>query len=142
MKIVTINVPESYLGSIEKLVGEHGLYPSRSELIRVAVREFLIKELQMANNMAKFKEVKIEADDFDEKTFVRVPIERLNEDNEPVREFKTYKIVSRLDSYEPSIKKERLKPQGRKKKKRKPLGNIYWEDKLDKNGNLIKIPKN
>ena len=142
MKIVTINVPESYLGSIEKLVGEHGLYPSRSELIRVAVREFLIKELQMANNMAKFKEVKIEADDFDEEKFVRVPIERLDEEDEPVREFKTYKIVSNLDYYEPSKKKERLKPQGRKKKKREPLGNIYWENKLDENGNLIRIPKN
>ena len=142
MKIVTVNVPESYLGSIEKLVGEHGLYPSRSELIRVAVREFLIKELQMANNMAKFKEAKIKTDGFDEKKFVRVPIERLNEDDEPVREFKTYKIVSNLDFYEPTKKKERLKPHGRKKKKREPLGNIYWENKLDENGNLIRVPKN
>ncbi len=95
LKIVTVNVPESYLGSIEKLVGEHGLYPSRSELIRVAVREFLIKELQMANNMAKYKETKI--DNFDDEHFVRVPIERVNENNEPVREFKTYKIVKRLE---------------------------------------------
>ena len=96
----------------------------------------------MANNMAKFKEVKIEADDFDEEKFVRVPIERLDEEDEPVREFKTYKIVSNLDYYEPSKKKERLKPQGRKKKKRETLGNIYWENKLDENGNLIRVPKN
>ncbi len=95
LKIVTVNVPESYLGSIEKLVGEHGLYPSRSELIRVAVREFLLKELKMANNMAKYKETKV--DNFDNENFVRVPVERLNENDEPVREFKTYKIVKRLE---------------------------------------------
>ena len=95
LKIVTVNVPESYLGSIEKLVGEHGLYPSRSELIRVAVREFLLKELQMANNMAKYKEPIV--DNFDNENFVRVPIEKLNSSNEPVREFRTYKIVRRLE---------------------------------------------
>ena len=93
---MTVNVPETYLTAIKKLVGEHGLYPSRSELIRVAVREFIIKELQTAKNMAKFKEIK--PDDFDEKKFVKVPIERLNEQNEPVREFKTYKIIKRLEN--------------------------------------------
>jgi Arc/MetJ-type ribon-helix-helix transcriptional regulator len=95
MKIVTVNIPESYLDSIKKLVGEDGLYPSRSELIRVAVREFLLRELKMANNLVKYKESEIE--DFDDKNYVRVPIERLNEDDEPVREFKTYKIIKRLD---------------------------------------------
>jgi len=96
LKIVTVNIPESYIGSIEKLVGEHGLYPSRSELIRVAVREFLIKELKMANKMAKYKEPKV--DNFDDENFVRVPVERLNKNDEPVREFRTYKIVRRLEN--------------------------------------------
>jgi len=95
MKIVTVNIPESYLGSIEKLVGANGLYPSRSELIRVAVRDFLIRELKMANDMVKYKEAEIE--DFDDEHYVRVPIERLNEKDEPVREFKTYKIIKRLE---------------------------------------------
>jgi Arc/MetJ-type ribon-helix-helix transcriptional regulator len=45
MKIITINVPEAFLKQIETLIGEKGLYPSRSELIRVAIREFLIREL-------------------------------------------------------------------------------------------------
>ena len=49
----------------------------------------------MANNMAKYKETKI--DNFDNENFVRVPIEKLNEKDEPVREFKTYKIVKRLE---------------------------------------------
>ena len=97
MKIVTINVPEAYIASMAKLVGEHGLYPSRSELIRVAVREFLIKELKMADKMAKYKEVKAPEEVLDEKQFVRVPITRLDEANEKVREFKVYKIVRRLE---------------------------------------------
>ncbi|MHA1987865.1 MAG: CopG family ribbon-helix-helix protein [Promethearchaeota archaeon] len=95
MKIVTVNIPESYLESIERLIGENGLYPSRSELIRVAVREFLIKELRRANEMIKFKEIEVEK--LDDKNFVRVPIEKMDENNEPVREFKTYKIVKRLE---------------------------------------------
>jgi len=95
MKIVTVNVPESYIGAINKLIGEDGLYPSRSELIRCAVRDFLLKELKMANNMAKYNEAKI--DDFDDENFVRVPIESRNEKSEPVREFKTYKIIKRLE---------------------------------------------
>ena len=95
MKIVTVNVPESYLESIKRLIGENGLYPSRSELIRVAVREFLIKELRRANEMIKYKEVQVEK--LDDKNFVRVPIEKMDENNEPVREFKTYKIIKRLE---------------------------------------------
>ena len=96
MKIVTINVPETYIDAIKKLVGRDGLYPSRSELIRVAVRDFLLKELKLAENLKKYKEVPIK-DDFDDKNFVRVPIVKEDENNEPVREFKTYKILRRLE---------------------------------------------
>ena len=97
MKIVTVNVPKSYIGAIAKLVGENGLYPSRSELIRCAVREFLLKELKMAEQMIKFTESEIKSDNFDEENFVRVPIESVNEKSETVREFKTYKILKRLE---------------------------------------------
>lgn len=51
MRIITINLPETYIKTIEHLIGDKALYPSRSELIRVAVREFLIRELQSANQM-------------------------------------------------------------------------------------------
>ena len=96
MKIVTINVPESYIEAIKKLIGQGGLYPSRSELIRVAVREFLLKELKMANNMVKYEETEPE-EAFDDENFVRVPIEKTNEKSEPIREFKAYKILKRLN---------------------------------------------
>ena len=95
MKIVTINVPESYLDAIKKLIGKGGLYPSRSELVRVATREFLLKELKLANSMTKYKEVEIE--EFDDENFVRVPTESVNEKSEPIREFKQYKILKRLE---------------------------------------------
>jgi len=95
MKIVTVNVPESYIDAINKLIGENGLYPSRSELIRCAVRDFLLKELKAANNIVRFNNSELH--DFDEENFVRIPVERLDENSEPVREFKTYKIVKRLE---------------------------------------------
>ncbi len=59
MKIVTINLPEPFLDALEKLT-EYGLYPSRSEAIRVALRDFLAKELQIAQ---KLKEVHDEMKD-------------------------------------------------------------------------------
>ncbi|TFF83841.1 MAG: ribbon-helix-helix protein, CopG family [Promethearchaeota archaeon] len=95
MKIVTVNVPESYIDAINKLIGENGLYPSRSELIRCAVRDFLLKELKAANNIVRFNNNDL--NDFDEENFVRVPSERLDENSEPVTEFKTWKIVKRLE---------------------------------------------
>jgi len=94
MKIVTVNVPESYIEAIKRLVGENGLYPSRSELIRCAVREFLLKELRMAKNMVKYNEPEI--DNFDKEHYVRIPLVTKDKE-EPVREFKTYKILRRLE---------------------------------------------
>ncbi len=103
MKIVTVNIPESYLESINRLLDnkEHnnsGLYPSRSELIRVAVRAFLIRELKRAETITKLKfKPTIPIPEIDDKNVVRVPFESQNEAVEQIREFKTYKIVKRLD---------------------------------------------
>ncbi len=104
MRIVTVNVPESYIEAISKLTGAGGLFPSRSELIRVAVRKFLIKELKMAKKLIKMnnlekKETETETDqeELDADNFVRVPINKVNEKNEQVREFKTFKILERLE---------------------------------------------
>lgn len=137
---MTINCPESYLEAIEKLVGEDGLYPSRSELIRCAVREFLIKELKMAKSMAKYKEEPKKDPDPNERGLVRVPVERLDENSEPVREFRTYKIVKRLD-YNEDQHQEKPQIKRRSKKKKQSLGNPFWDNKLDRNGNIIRVPK-
>jgi len=46
MKNITIALPEIYVDNIEKLQ-EIGMVPSRSEAIRLAIREFLKKETQV-----------------------------------------------------------------------------------------------
>lgn len=102
MKIVTVNIPEAYLDVIKKLVcnddNPDGLYPSRSELIRCAVREFLIKEIDRADEILKYQEVRTkEASVPIDKNLVRVPYEKLDENGETIKEFKIYKIVKRLE---------------------------------------------
>lgn len=45
MKIITINLPEKYLAAIQVLV-DLGISPSRSESVRLALKEFLVAELK------------------------------------------------------------------------------------------------
>lgn len=94
MRIITVNLPVSYLKIIEKLTGNKGLYPSRSELIRVAVRAFLIRELDAAKSFEKYMKVQQKAAQkpqpkIDEDLFVQVP---LGENPIEGQEYKTYKL--------------------------------------------------
>lgn len=50
MQIITINLPEKYLAAIQVL-NDNGIYPSRSEAIRVALREFLDDELKLYQDL-------------------------------------------------------------------------------------------
>ncbi len=50
MKIITINLPEKYLQAIQ-ILNDNGAYPSRSEAIRMALNDFLAKELKMYNDL-------------------------------------------------------------------------------------------
>ena len=50
IKIITINLPERYLAAMQSLQ-DLGKYPSRSEQIRVALHEFLTKELKMYKDL-------------------------------------------------------------------------------------------
>ena len=58
MKIITINLPEKYLSAIQTL-NDLGIYPSRSEAIRIALRDFLNEELKMDQDLEQeaFKEL-------------------------------------------------------------------------------------
>ena len=58
------------------MVGEKGLYPSRSELIRVAIREFLIRELETAASINNLHQPAIQTpvQIVGEDMFVRVPL--------------------------------------------------------------------
>ena len=44
MKLITVKMSEIYVKGLDRLV-EIGMYPSRSEAIRVAIRDLLMKEL-------------------------------------------------------------------------------------------------
>jgi Arc/MetJ-type ribon-helix-helix transcriptional regulator len=57
MKIITINLPEAYLGAIQ-ILNDLGIYPSRSEAIRIALRGFLENELKFSEdlNAKQFKQ--------------------------------------------------------------------------------------
>ncbi len=44
MKLITCHIPEAYISGIEELVSQN-MYPNRSEVIRVAIRDLLKNEL-------------------------------------------------------------------------------------------------
>jgi antitoxin ParD1/3/4 len=95
MKIITVNLPESYLKTIDKMIGETGLYPSRSELVRVALKFFLENELETAQQFTQISEDPSckKAPEIDQSLFVRVPI--VHTANIDDMEYKTYRIVKK-----------------------------------------------
>ena len=40
MKLITIHVPDKYLDALERMIAK-GLFPNRSEAIRVAIRDLI-----------------------------------------------------------------------------------------------------
>ena len=44
MRLIAVHLPERYVDDLEVLV-EKNLYPNRSEVIRIAIRDLLKKEL-------------------------------------------------------------------------------------------------
>lgn len=55
MQIVTVNLPSIYIDAIAKLT-ENGMFPSRSEAIRHALRDFLKNELEMVESLLDLSE--------------------------------------------------------------------------------------
>jgi len=55
MQIITVNLPSIYIDAIAKLTGQ-GLFPSRSEAIRFALRDFLKCELGMVESLLDLNE--------------------------------------------------------------------------------------
>lgn len=101
MKIITVNLPQSYLKMIDRLTGDEALYPSRSELIRVAVRDFLINELQAAKSFTSYQEqsitqkipkTEIATEEVDPNLFVQIP---LGAKSNGVPEFKTFRLIKK-----------------------------------------------
>jgi len=101
MKIITVNLPVNYIKTIDTMIGETGLYPSRSELIRVAVRDFLVRELEAAQSFIKAAPVantitvasRPPIQQIDDELFVRVPITTELDGGE--MSYKTFRIVKK-----------------------------------------------
>jgi metal-responsive CopG/Arc/MetJ family transcriptional regulator len=96
MRIITVNLPVTYLKAIDGLIGEHALYPSRSELIRCACRDFLIRELEAAKTFTPFTSAQMvpiqTQPDLDQKLFVQVPI---GSNTNGIPEMKTFRLVKK-----------------------------------------------
>jgi Arc/MetJ-type ribon-helix-helix transcriptional regulator len=60
LKIVTINIPDQYLDCIQSMV-ELGFFPSRSEAVRVALKQFLVRESEINDGFEheNFKQIKV-----------------------------------------------------------------------------------
>ena len=114
MKIITVNCPESFIDAMEEFVGENNLYPSRSELVRVAVREFLINKINLVET--------IEFIDKEEKEEVIQNTVKI------VDQFKFFTIIKKLDTRENEIKKSLMKYDKPKIKKESINNNIFWEE--------------
>ncbi|MGQ4873169.1 MAG: ribbon-helix-helix domain-containing protein [Promethearchaeia archaeon] len=54
MKLISLNLPESYMKALEMLVLE-GKFPNRSEAIRVAVRDLIRTEFLIEESIKKEK---------------------------------------------------------------------------------------
>lgn len=71
---------------------------SRCEWVRIAVKRLLLKEIKTLKEL-KVKEKEEDCKEFnhDHDDFVRIPIEHKGLENEPLQEYKTYKILKRLE---------------------------------------------
>ncbi|TXT65795.1 MAG: Ribbon-helix-helix protein, copG family [Promethearchaeota archaeon] len=87
----------------DKLVGKEGLFSSRSELIRYALREYLLKELKMLKTIEQSQFVRIPKEEAPQNykckkdQYVRVPLNDTNDKYPSEKEFKTYKIIKKLE---------------------------------------------
>lgn len=59
MKIITINIPNQYLDCLETMC-KMGFFPSRSEAVRQALKQFLAKEEEVNKdlNAERFQQLK------------------------------------------------------------------------------------
>ena len=62
MNLVTVKMSDIYVNGLDKLV-EVGMYPSRSEAIRVAIRDLLKRELWPENGSPILK--KLDSEEID-----------------------------------------------------------------------------
>lgn len=99
MKIITVNLPSSFIEEMETMTGNESLYPSRSELIRVAVRDYLAKTIKRAEQVKKELELKKKPqimvqknEDFET---ISIPVSTNIEMSQAAAIYKSYKIIKK-----------------------------------------------
>lgn len=95
MKIITINLSEPQVKALQVLQ-DLGLYPSRSEAIRVAIRDFLQRELGFAQRI----------DDMDrfEKDDLVKPVARIDAEHQAVDKKKEIaRLLRKLREEQPGL---------------------------------------
>jgi metal-responsive CopG/Arc/MetJ family transcriptional regulator len=101
MKIVTINLEEKYVKLLNELSDEDDGFlfsPSRSEICRIAIRDYLKKNLPIAMRILKLvKDEEIN----DLENFVKIPIgnkegNRISKDKSSKNKYKKYKVIKKL----------------------------------------------
>jgi Arc/MetJ-type ribon-helix-helix transcriptional regulator len=55
MKLISLNLPERYLEHLDRLVNQDK-FPNRSEAIRVAIRDLIMKEYKLEQKAKKKEE--------------------------------------------------------------------------------------
>ena len=100
IKIITVNIQISDLKAIDQYVGTNKQFPSRSEWIRAATFDFLIHELEAAQDpqdaadhdyVQAHANTPAEKPKIDQSLFVQVPTGKIDEDGI----YKTYRIVKK-----------------------------------------------
>ncbi|MCR6669000.1 MAG: ribbon-helix-helix domain-containing protein [archaeon YNP-WB-040] len=52
MKVLSIRLPEEYVKAMDEII-RMGIYPSRSEFVRAAIREHLKREIDSSSNIRR-----------------------------------------------------------------------------------------
>ena len=95
MRIITVQIPKPMLKDVAALVGKKkgSQFPSRSELIRYAVRDFLLVELTSLEYFADTEPQKHKVIELPDDSKVMIPIREVD----GVVQYKTYKLVRRSE---------------------------------------------
>lgn len=101
LKVLTINIPEVLIEFLKSDIVRIQ-FASRSEAIRVAIREFLVKEIDSAKLLKPDLDVeKIKKEEkriLNDKTIVRLKVKAgEDEEGKPIEIEKTFKILRVLD---------------------------------------------
>ena len=86
MKVCVFNIGKSIRDTIDGIITSSGMYCSRSELVRCAIREYL---LYLNGNEEPPK---------DSLDVIQIPNEMIDEEGKLITKYLEYKVVRRLES--------------------------------------------